>query len=161
MPGQEKAPGFRVEAGRVFARAGEGSWRAGGGAGGRAGEAGGCCCACSPAWVSGCSCCSSVATGAVLAVCVHQHQPGSQGRAGWVSTLPSSYCGTLKPLLRLLGASCVQGADTIPARAGECAVEHLLGRCSWVMCPSVSLGSFQCCQALEHRLGADPGSCPL
>lgn len=52
--------------------------------------------------------------------CVCSLAPSWEPRSsGWVSNLPSSCCGTLKPLLRLLGVSCIQGADTVPSRVGE------------------------------------------
>lgn len=53
--------------------------------------------------------------------------------------------------------------ELIPSQAG---LENVL----WSTCQGVSrglcarlcpCGSFQCCQALQHRLGADPGRCPL
>lgn len=123
---QEKAPGFRVEPMKVCARAGEGSWRAQG-AGGRE----------QVRWVGvvavPCVCLRLL----LLQLCCHRScarrvcSPAREpGLAGWVSNLPSSHCGALKPLLGLLGASCIQGADIIPARAGDRAVEHLPGHCS-------------------------------
>lgn len=72
--------------------------------------------------------------------CERSPAPAREPRSGRQGhNLPSSYCGTLKALLRWLGASCIQGAETVPARAAERAVEHLPGPCPWVVCPSVSL----------------------
>lgn len=104
---------------------------ASGGGGAGAGWVDGCLLLCLQTVMGfSCSSCSSLlpAAGALLALSIPQS--GSRRQAGWV---------TLNLPLRFVGASWIQGANTILTGAAECVVEHLLGSSWSVMGLSLSL----------------------